>query len=593
MLPRVSFGFGVKYGSNQQKPSVAINNALKIVEVHAVDSSYDLFYRFGTLNGPAIDWKGTARYDSGVDPAVAASTSVVVEVHNSEKSGNTDDLWMRVGPLAEPIVFKAKEQYDTGRSASVAVSDRGVIIEVHQHPDEDKIYYCLATTNGASIEWKQRGKYITNGSRPRVAINSSGLAVVTFERNGRVFTIAGWITDAFYFGEAEDLAAGYQPAVALTEENVMVVVYQGSTNDWFTTPLFQLTRHLDNGAWETAAPQNFDTGMHPSVAAAGRVAVQVHQSEVYSDIYFSNSLLNEPVTWMSDRLDVLSDVPLNQLVLPASHDSSMYRSDGIEFLGQTQDLSVFDQLGYGIRWFDLRPLYDSATGTIYMWHGDKTFYVTGPTLADILQQLTWFFQNRPELVLLKFSHFSNFNDAAYDLLQWQVTQALDRWLVKKTPGDKRLADVTLGEYIGDGTGAALVVMDSSYFYKNRIPGLWFYRDWDKDDAANGDLRVFDEYSETIFYDTMKADQIDKFNKYTGVCKKVNEPCDLFLLSWTLTPPTGVWYTCGDPNRYMGEVVQEQMTIPNQYKMIPNLLYTDYVEYSRITDIALWLNDAAI
>jgi len=585
------FGFSVEYGVGHKTSSVAMNNRLDVFEVHALpDSSYDLYYRYGSWNGPTITWLSPLNYDKGIDPAVAVNGKYVVEVHNSQKSGNTDDLWIHVGAIADPIDFGKGEQYDTGRFAGIALSENNVIVEVHQHPDKDQVYYCYGTTDGKSFTWKQKGIKFADGSRPRVAINSHGLAVMTWERDGDVLSMVCPIgPDSLTVGDIGNHGSGSRPAVAMTEDGLVVHVYEPPPDMFFYAPLRQqLFRASTGGMLEIANPHDFDTGIRASVAASGMVAVHVHQSDDSSSprLYFSNALIVDGASWMRDRLDLLSEVPLRSLVLPASHDSAMYRSDGVEYFGQTQDLSIASQLNYGIRWFDLRPLYDSGTGTIYMWHGDPSLYVTGPKLADVLDQMKSFLQTHEELVILKFSHFLNFNDTTYAQLAQQIVKALEPWLVEKTPNGKRLADVTLYEYVSGG-GAALAVMDQTYFFKNRTPGLWHYRDWDKDDAANGDLRVYDSYADMWTYSNMKADQIGKFDSYDGICKPANVICDLFLLSWTLTPPTAVWLFVGDPNRYLGEVVTTEMKIPNASGKIVNLLYVDYAEYARVTDVALY------
>jgi hypothetical protein len=79
--------------------------------------------------------------------------------------------------------------------------------------------------------------------------------------------------------------------------------------------------------------------------------------------------------WMQDHLDVWGKRPLKQWVLPASHDSAMYESGLLKSLAQTQDLTIYQQLARGIRYFDLRP--QGSDGQIFMHHGP----VLGPTLV--------------------------------------------------------------------------------------------------------------------------------------------------------------------------------------------------------------------
>ena len=92
---------------------------------------------------------------------------------------------------------------------------------------------------------------------------------------------------------------------------------------------------------------------------------------------------------------------------------------------------------------------------------------------------------------------------------------------------------------------------------NRMPGIWVYRDWDAADAERGDLRVYDRYAASTDYLRMKADQFDKFARYDGKCRRRSDlACDLFMLSWTLTPATGVRAYRELPNRKLAEDIRE-------------------------------------
>ena len=327
----------------------------------------------------------------------------------------------------------------------------------------------------------------------------------------------------------------------------------------------------------------YDSGTRPSVAAAGDMAIQVHPSEtVLYGLWFSTSLITDLASWMQDRLAALGSRPLSALALPAAHDAGMYK-DGIAVLGKTQDLSLYGQLSCGIRWFDLRPKWTGDKFVIY--HGP----ITGPDLSEVLADIARFArEGHRELILLKLSHFDNIDDNVYTRLTSQVTAALDPWLVKSLPPGKRLAHVTLAEYVAKGP-AIVVVVDGDYAITKPAPGFWVYRDWESSTPAAGDLRVFDQYSNTTDFDKMKADQLAKFRAYNGKCKNdPNLPCDLFLLSWTLTPVTGVWFASKPANASLGATMAA-LTVPNTHGQIVNLLYVDYVEFARVGDVALFQN----
>jgi hypothetical protein len=88
---------------------------------------------------------------------------------------------------------------------------------------------------------------------------------------------------------------------------------------------------------------------------------------------------------------------------------------------------------------------------------------------------------------------------------------------------------------------------------------------------------------------MKSDQFAKFDAYTGSSENNSSvPCDLFLLSWTLTPVVDVWSVVGPPDQGLGIDINS-LAIPNNYGKIVNIVYTDYIEYSRSTDVTEYLN----
>ena len=290
--------------------------------------------------------------------------------------------------------------------------------------------------------------------------------------------------------------------------------------------------------------------------------------------------------WMQNHLDAWGKRPLRQWVIPASHDSAMYESGWVKSLAQTQDLSIYGQLAYGIRYFDLRPQWTG--GEIYMHHGP----VLGHKLADVLDDVRRFCRApHRELIILKFSHYEAIDDKAYRQMVEQITERLDPWLYKSLPNKgKRLAEIPLQDLLGEKS-VVWIVCDGGYSLAHRTPGIWTYRDWSAADPQQGDLRVYDRYADSTDYPRMKADQFGKFAQYDGKCQRRREvPCDLFLLSWTLTPATGVRAYAELPNRKLAEDIKE-LKVPNRFGCIPNLLYADYVESAGLLDVALEMNRA--
>ena len=115
--------------------------------------------------------------------------------------------------------------------------------------------------------------------------------------------------------------------------------------------------------------------------------------------------------WMSALNDSLH---LKDICMPGSHDAGMYSTSFFQ-LGQglalTQSKNIREQLDFGIRYFDLRPEYDSSkTGEnrFNVYHGPAA----GPLIKDILNDIKSFFEHpngNMETVIIGLTHFKDFN----------------------------------------------------------------------------------------------------------------------------------------------------------------------------------------
>jgi hypothetical protein len=575
----VDLGLSAQYDDGV-KTNVAINNNT-ILEVHESQGFNTLWYHVGTPSQATVDWGESHNYDDGVTPAVALNNrNIAVEVH---KSQGFNTLWYHVGTVSgKSVSWGGSQKYDDGVQPRVAINDAGVVVEVHKSQAFDTLWYHVGTVNGSKVDFGESHQY-DDGVTPAVALNNQGVVVEVHKSQAfstlwyRVGKVEG---KKINWGPSRQYDDGIQPSVALTDDGLVIEVHRSQAGG----TLWRRVGTISGNTIAWSGSMSFDDGQLPSVATNGRLAIQTHQSENFSTLWFSTSLVIDRARWMEQRLPELKDKTLKQLTLPASHDSGMYLG-GLSLLGKTQDLSIYGQLADGIRYFDLRPKWSS--GKLYISHGP----ITGPLLQDVLNDIKKFLsEGHKELAVFKFSHYDNFNDDVYKILVQQIHDTIGPWLYTSLPAGKRLADVNLGSYLAS-QGIAMVVCDGDYPVKNKQSGIWVYRDWSSGDPEVGDLRVFDQYADTLSYDTMKKDQFDKFAKYNGFCQnKKDVPCDLFLLSWTLTPPTAVWEASKPANRNLGQAITE-LAIPNSHHQIVNLVYVDYVEYARVTDVSLYLNHA--
>ena len=158
------------------------------------------------------------------------------------------------------------------------------------------------------------------------------------------------------------------------------------------------------------------------MACGSQYAIQTHESDVTTDLCYSTSLIRERASWMQDNFDVLKDKTPQQLSLPASHDSGMY----ISALGKTQHKDIYDQLAYGIRYFDLRPGWNGYS--IMIFHGA----IPGPSFSSVLADIQRFMsEGHRELAIVKISHYKGFTAEIYDSMVQMITDKLGPWLVKE------------------------------------------------------------------------------------------------------------------------------------------------------------------
>jgi hypothetical protein len=143
---------------------------------------------------------------------------------------------------------------------------------------------------------------------------------------------------------------------------------------------------------------------------------------------------------------------------------------------------------------------------------------------------------------------------------------------------------------GDAIGPRLaqeLVCDGDFPVDDPVAGIYVYRDTGA--SPKGDLQVYDRYYETAgdSYLLLLGDQKGKYNDYHG-------QDDLFLLSWTLTPipttPAGetVLKLSAEPNQKLASAITEFPTAVNKQV---NLVYINYVDTARATDVCLYLNGA--
>jgi Phosphatidylinositol-specific phospholipase C, X domain len=552
----VKWGNTQAAGTNGYWPAVAISKEGYVIVVYS-NSSYgwgsEQFYQVGTINpngdeNQSINWKRTGlNWDGGFHTSIAMNDKgVIVSVHESNSLSN-NQLYYRVGHFRNPaggdftVAWDSGNlgnAYDVGINPHIAINNANQVVQVHQVPGSALLHYRRGIVSGGKINFGESQRYDNAADRPAVALLDNG-TVLEMHCSGGLSSRTG----------------------KLNPSNSAII-------DWSDCELLE----KDTGS---------DGIVNPAISTNGSFAIQTHQKDPTSSLfspklYFSTSAIRDRGNWMRDNLSWLGNYSLQNIVIPGSHDAGMYKGDLNGSLALTQDQSFYYQLHGGVRYFDVRVLAGSPQ---YIYHGSAAF--KGPPLQEVLDDVKNFMNERgTEAVVLKFSHFLNFGQRDYSELANSIYNTLGPWLYQGAMTGVHPARVPLKELLGTG-GKVIVVMDGG----DAVADFLFqYKDWYADNPQ-GLFTVYDEYSNTTNYDNMKTDQIRKYNDFNGTMKHNKDlECELFLLSWTLTPITNVEFYSAEANRDLGE--QMAYVLPNPFGLTPNILYVDYYERARVTDTAI-------
>ncbi len=156
--------------------------------------------------------------------------------------------------------------------------------------------------------------------------------------------------------------------------------------------------------------------------------------------------------------------------------------------------------------------------------------------------------------------------------------------------------------VSDNKGKVLIVCDGDYPINKPKPGIYVYRDGstacDKEtrvtDPRQGDLRIYDCYSDSTSYEFMKTNQLEKFQKYTGKCDGQYTAPGLRPLPALLDPdpargPRPSWDLAEETNTNLAGVCRGIAAENGKNQMI-NVIYVDYYgDFGRSRDRAVIRN----
>lgn len=625
-MKTVQIGIGTEYANLSSDPDfitdpvVAINSGGTVLSVYG-DQFNNLYYNIGGVNGMVVNWNGSKSYVSGAYSAIALNDSAqFVEVHRTSNVFGSS-LWWYAGSIDtihNTLSHGDGHSEDSlygGSTPSIALSNVNVVAAAFQiNATQFKCKVGTVNVGAKTIKWDNSATF--TGISPTIAFNNSGgLIVVFINSSNNISYKKGQLinnnTDIEWQGAATvpHAASGSymintKLSVAYTNDT-FVIAYSDMVHDSDTNTSYQALKSVScyfdptTGSYEWEEPVIFDYGTNACISANETTLVQVHKSENLQDIYYSMCYITDHARWMENLMPTIQNLTLGQIVMPATHDAGIYVDDVI-VESKTQDMDILGQLKGGVRYFDLRPQYESSTDDYYTYHGPSK----GSAMTKILTDVQSFMHNyqQKELVILKFSHFSHFgsdtstSNTIYTKFIELIKSYIGTYLCTQD-SDTKFGDYTYGQLIEDG-GRVLVVCSDNYALNNPSDSIFIYRDGSlacpaearTNNPTEGNLVVWDCYTDTTTSSTMESDQLNKLSNYTGFCDGgyPTVPCDMFLLSWTLTPTVkSVWYDSENPARDLGASMNNIGL--NTHNKIPNLLYVNFFEFTRATDIAIMMN----
>jgi len=294
----------------------------------------------------------------------------------------------------------------------------------------------------------------------------------------------------------------------------------------------------------------------------GTVFMYLTQSMLYYDHYQTSLALPRyykfpTKNWMSFFYEELYNIPLKLLSIPGSHDSGMYTITSRTIGGTsgntiTQRVSIYDQLVYGARYFDLRPTL-LKDGKFYMGHysryNDTAFGTSGASFLTMIEDINKFTSEidpqtgltvNNELIIISVSHdmdairrWGDFGGEQWNRLFDLFTANLK--FLNATLPERDMADLALSRFLSvplnqqvqnslgyvQITQPCVVVLIHS---AHPPPSTGLYE--------NHALSIYDRWSDSHIANVMMAKQLDAMIKRSF--NQLHDPRNSFLLNWIVT-----------------------------------------------------------
>ncbi|CDL81874.1 hypothetical protein [Xenorhabdus cabanillasii] len=288
-------------------------------------------------------------------------------------------------------------------------------------------------------------------------------------------------------------------------------------------------------------------------------------------------------SWMRDYRNILGNYPISKLCIPGSHDAGMsVMTSSTTFVREcntlTQSNDIFEQLRFGIRYFDIRPVLKD--GNFFTGHYREILFVwegaNGESIDSMISSINYFTRMNSELVIIRLDHSLDL-----DVGFWEKDHPFyqEQWdnLFKKLSqinnlyfhdNNRKILDLTFDELTDNGTHSAVLI-----FVENKKTNVDLQEYHNKGFYYLNELNMYHKYSNKNTVFQMASDQFAKMEKYS--------PTHYFELSWILTQDIEQIATCSYSIRDLGDIANDEL-VYDVYpritkKAYPNIILIDNVK----------------
>jgi len=211
------------------------------------------------------------------------------------------------------VKWEKKEKLANGDEPCISCSKKGVVVTIYEfyEESENSLRFCLGILKDGKIDWKEKHKYLTKGTKPKVSINGNNELVVIHEEDYKLFYSLAIIAldeekrslNIDWKAVKKEYHSGCFVGVSLNDKRqVMEVHNSGNTTSlWFNTGVADFV----DGKIEWKMNGKYDSGLHPRVClhSAGYI-LEIHKSENFDTLYFSVGMLEDfslNVTWQKSK----------------------------------------------------------------------------------------------------------------------------------------------------------------------------------------------------------------------------------------------------------------------------------------------------